>query len=339
MKVMITGGTGFVGSHTVSELIKNGHKVRLLVRSMEKVGPALQPFGVQDVEPVCGDVLNRESVKKAAEGCDATIHCGSVYSLDARDAAIIRNTNVGGTENVLDVAYGLGHDPIIHVSSYVALIGKKGTTITPDSPATQPPGIYCRSKADSDQVARRFQEAGAPVVISYPGSVWGPYDPHFGESCQMARNILNGSLRMTVKGKVPISDVRDIASLHTSLLEKGKGPRRYFAAMRNITIGELYSAIAGVTGRKLNTVMLPGWSVLLPMRGLDFLQKILPSRLPFNFQTVYSVTRNHLTDDSDTRKDFGIEPLPVADTMADQIRWMAQQGYISPSLAGTLSDN
>jgi len=336
MKVMITGGTGFVGSHTVSEVSTNGHEVRLLVRSIEKIEPALKPLGVENIDVVQGDVLDRESIKKAAEGCDATIHCGSVYSLDPRAAEVINNTNVTGTDNVLDIAYGLGHDPIIHVSSFVSLIGEKGTTITPDSPPTKPPGAYFRSKADSDKVARAYQERGAPVVITYPGSVWGPHDPHFGESCQMAQNILKGAWKMTVKGNVPISDIRDVAKLHASLLEKGKGPRRYFTPMQDVTIGEVMLVISEVTGRKLDTTMLPGWCLLFPTKCMDSLQTMLKSRLPFNYQAVYSTTRNHRTDDSRTRKDLGIEPRPLIETMRDQIRWMIQEGYIDSSLAGTL---
>ena len=84
MKVMVTGGTGFVGSHTVAELIKNGHQVRLLVRSPERLAPALGPLGIKNVDAVKGDVLDRVSIEQAAEGCEATIHCGSVYSLNTR---------------------------------------------------------------------------------------------------------------------------------------------------------------------------------------------------------------------------------------------------------------
>jgi len=341
MKVMVTGGTGFVGSHTVAELIKHGHQVRLLVRSLGNIERALTPLGIKHkgIDVVQGDVLDQKSVEEAAKGCEATIHCASVYSLDSRATEVIRNTNVAGTKTVLDIARRLGHDPIIHVSSFVALIGIKGSVISPDSPVTKPPGAYFRSKADSDNVARKFQQNGAPVVITYPGSVWGPHDPHFGESCQIAQNILKGYWRISVKGSVPISDVRDVAKLHNSLLEKGKGSRRYFAPMIDTTIKDAISIFSGITERKLDTFCLPGWAILLPMKGVDFMQKILPSRLPFNYQATYSASLNHHTDDSSTRRDFGIEPRPLAETVTDQIRWMAEEGYISPYLAGNLSSH
>ena len=202
MKVMVTGGTGFVGCHTIAELTRNGHEVKLLVRKPERIDPALKPFGITSVEAVTGDVTNPVAVREAAKGCDATIHCGSVYSLDSRAADSIRRTNVAGTKTVIETALDLGHDPIVHVSSFVALIGQKCAVLTPSSEPGTPNGTYCKSKADSDIVARNFQNKGAPVVISYPGSVWGPNDPHFGESCQMMVSVLKRLWSVTPQGGV-----------------------------------------------------------------------------------------------------------------------------------------
>lgn len=338
MKIMVTGGTGFVGSHTTAELIRNGHIVRLLVRSKEKIKPAFQPFGMENIDYVEGDVLNRKSIEEAAKECDATIHCGSVYSLDPRTATTIRNTNVNGTQNVLSVAQNLGHDPIVHVSSFVALIGEKHAVLTPSLNPSEPPGAYFRSKAESDQVAREFQQNGAPVVITYPGSVWGPYDPHLGESFQIAYNALKGYWRISVKGILPISDVRDIAKLHTALMQKGHGSRRYMCTAQNVTIKDIFLIMSELTNRHLKTSPLPGWSLLLPMRGLDSVQKMFSFRFPYNFQSVYCASRENVVDDSATRKDFNIEPKPLAETLADQISWMAKNRHISPEMAGNLSN-
>lgn len=337
MKVLVTGGTGFVGSHTVAQLLEPKHDVRLLVRSPERVDKALAPLGIGAVDSVVGDVLDPQSVEKAAEGCDATIHCASVYSLDPRVAGIINRTNVAGTDIVLDVAQRLNHDPIVHVSSFVALIGQHGKTLTSDSNPTRPPGAYSRSKADSDRVARRYQAGGAPVVISYPGSVWGPHDPHLGESCQIARNVLKGRWIVGPRGMIPISDVRDVARLHVAVLEKGRGPRRYMALAHNTSLQELLEGASAATGRRLLHQPLPGWSLRGPIRVLDWAQLLLPVRLPYNHQAVYVASLCHRCDDSRTRADFGIEPPPLADTLSDTIRWMAQAGHLSSRLAGRVA--
>jgi dihydroflavonol-4-reductase len=337
MKVMVTGGTGFVGSHTVAELLRKGHDVRLLVRDVERVSPALEPLGVGEVDTVIGDVTDRQSVERAARGCDATIHCGSVYSLDPRAAGRIKRTNVLGTDTVLKTACELGHDPIVHVSSIVALIGNKGATLTPDSIPGNPPGAYFISKADSDRVARKYQDSGAPVVITYPGSVWGPHDPHLGESCQMTGSILRHYWTIIPKGIISITDVRDLAVLHERVMEKGRGSRRYIAPATNMTVDKVVNTVASLTGRTLPAVVMPPWMLLGPMQVFDWLQRFLTFRLPVNYQAVYCVGLNHIFDDSGTRDEYGIVPRTIEDTLADTITWMVGSGHMLRKLAGRLA--
>jgi dihydroflavonol-4-reductase len=337
MKALVTGGTGFVGSHTVAELVRGGHQVRLLVRSPRRVGPALGPLGVTRVETAVGDVTDPGSVEAALRGCDAVVHAASVYSFDPRMDRAIRKTNVRGTEVVLGLAHRLGLDPIVHVSSYGALIGNRGETLRPDSPPTTPPGAYLRSKADSDRVARQFQQTGAPVVIVYPGGVWGPHDPHYGESCQVAEGLLRGTWTFLPPGAFPMTDVRDLAKLHAAVLERGRGPRRYMATARNVTLREVLDSVARLTGRRLPVVAVPLRGVLMPARLLDALQTILPVRLPFNFQAIYIVGLQHRVDDSATRRDFGLAARPLDETVGDQLRWMVGSGRLSPKAAGRLA--
>jgi dihydroflavonol-4-reductase len=180
--VLVTGGTGYVGSHSIAALTRAGHRVRVLARSPEKVPAALGPLGVGAVEAAVGDVTEPAAVERALEGCDAVLHAASVFSMDARRADEMNSVNVRGTDIVLGTAHRLGLDPIVYVSSEVALLPPAdGEILTPDSPVKRPPGPYCRSKADSELVARKFQALGAPVVSVLPAGVWGPHDPHLGE--------------------------------------------------------------------------------------------------------------------------------------------------------------
>jgi dihydroflavonol-4-reductase len=182
MRVLVTGGTGYLGSHTVAALVERGHQVRLLVRAPQRVAPAVAPLGLQagDLEAVVGDVTDPAAVQQAVAGCQAVVHAASVYSLDRRDAGRVRQVNAPGTELVLGAAQRAGLDPIIYVSSTVALLPPSGQPLTPNSRVGQPPGPYLGSKAQAERVARRYQQAGAPVVTTYPGFVLGPHDPHLG---------------------------------------------------------------------------------------------------------------------------------------------------------------
>lgn len=86
MLVLVTGGTGYVGSHSIAALAGAGHRIRVLARSPEKVLAALGPLGVDGVETAIGDVTEPAAVERALEGCEAVLHAASVFSMDARKA-------------------------------------------------------------------------------------------------------------------------------------------------------------------------------------------------------------------------------------------------------------
>ena len=150
MRVLITGGTGFIGSHTAAAVVRAGHEVRLLVRRPERVALTFAPFefGVADV--VAGDVLDPGSVRSALAGCDAIINAAAVYSLDPRNARGVLATNARAAEIVLDAAVAARLDPIIHVSSYVALMPCKAV-LGPDSPVGVGGPPYPASRAASER--------------------------------------------------------------------------------------------------------------------------------------------------------------------------------------------
>src|SRR3712207_2265774 len=100
MKVLVTGGRGFVGAHSVRAILRAGHEVRLLVRSPARLGPALEPLGVSGVEHVVGDATDVDSVRRAMDGCDAVVHAAAVFSYDARDARSMQRVNARATEVV-----------------------------------------------------------------------------------------------------------------------------------------------------------------------------------------------------------------------------------------------
>jgi nucleoside-diphosphate-sugar epimerase len=127
MKVLVTGGTGFVGAHTVAAAALAGHDVRLLVRRPEQVDVSLAPLGVQVRDIVVGDALDEQAVARALDGCEAVVHAAAVFSFDTRRAAEMLRTNLRTTELVLRQAVAQGLDPVVHVSSTVALIRYGGT--------------------------------------------------------------------------------------------------------------------------------------------------------------------------------------------------------------------
>ena len=275
MKVLVTGGTGFVGSHSVKAIGEAGHDLRLLVRSPGRLAPALEPLGVRGVEHVVGDATDAEAVGRAMDGCDAVVHAAAVFSYDAREDREMQRVNARATEVVLGAACEAGLDPIVHVSSYVALL-PPGGVLSGDSPVGEPRGVYARSKAETERMARQLQDQGAPVVITYPGMVWGPHDPHLGESATLARSVLRGLVPLVPPGGLPIVDVREVAAAHAALLTPGRGPGRYMLAGGTASLAELIDLIRRVTGRRLVRATVPAPLVLGMTAAGDVVQRRAP---------------------------------------------------------------
>jgi nucleoside-diphosphate-sugar epimerase len=338
MLVCVTGGTGFVGAHSVAALVRAGHRVRLLARAPERVRSALTPLHVDPaaVEVVPGDVTDADSVAAAVRGADGVLHAAAVFSFDSRQRAAVRRTGALATELVLAAAHRAGADPIVHVSSFGALLPSTEPSVGPDSPVGRPRETYLASKAAGETIARQHQAAGAPVAISYPPALLGPHDPHLGDQNRRLRDMLRGLMPIWPTGGLAIGDVRDTAALHASLFAgpRSDGAARYFGPSHYVTTRQFVRAVRETAGRALPTVFLPPALVLPVGRLVDVLQRVVPWHLPAEYGAIYTVANAvPISDDADTR---GLRPRPLADTLADTVRWLCQAGHLSPGRAGTL---
>ncbi len=341
MRVLVTGGTGFVGAHTVAALLEAGHDVRLLARSPERVVPHLAPLGVpaeslKDVIP--GDITDATAVESALRGCDAVVHAASIYSLDPREAGEIERTNVGGTQLVLETAHRLGLDPIVHVSSYVALIPAREPVVTRDSEPGEGCGPYSKSKADSERVARELQAQEAPVVSVMPGMVWGPHDPYHGETDRLILEHLRGQNRVLPRNVTnpPPVDVRDVAQVIAAVMEPGRGPRRYLATAENVQLTELYDRIAAAAGRRVRTLKVPPGMIGGTAGLWDAMQRLSPWRLPISSEMARMAVSSAPADASATREELGVEFRPLDESIRDTIISLVESGYLG-SEAGVLA--
>jgi dihydroflavonol-4-reductase len=336
--VLVTGGTGYVGSHSIAALTRAGHRIRVLARSPNRVPSVLAPLDVDGVETVQGDVTDPAAVERALEGCDAVLHAASVFSLDARKADEMRSVNVRGTEIVLGSAHGLGLDPIVFVSSELALLPPAGEEVlTPDSPVKQPPWPYCRSKADSELVARRYQKLGAPVVSVMPASVWGPNDPHLGEGVTLATNVLRRRYPIVMPGGMHIADVRDLAAVLAAVTVPGQAPRSYLVTGHYVSMPDLIRTLADLSGRRIPFAILPPRFLGAFGRAADVVQRRVSTRLPWDGEGIWVMNCAAQCDDSKTRSDFGAEPRPLRETLADTVRWLVEAGHITRREAGRLA--
>jgi nucleoside-diphosphate-sugar epimerase len=331
LKILLTGGTGYLGSNLARALADAGEEVELLVRSRHRA----EDLGFGDLGLVEGDVVERERVAAALEGKDAVVHAASVYSFDHRRAAEMERVNVTGTRTVLGEAVRLGLDPIIHVSSTVAFLPGTGSA-TPDSPPGDPTGPYAASKAESERVARAMQAEGAPVVCVSPGGIYGGVDPNFGEQYRFVLDVLKRRLPVMPRGGFHAVDVADAVATVLAVLEPGRGPRRYIVPGHHVGPVDVARGVAAVTGRRLPAMAVPTPMLKPAGRFADLVQARVPVRLPVSAEALYVTECDLDYDDSRAREELGIDPRPLEDSLAEMVAQLLTDGKITNRQAGRL---
>jgi nucleoside-diphosphate-sugar epimerase len=260
-RVLVTGGTGFLGRAVVHELVRAGYQVRLLVRPTADRGRF--PDGV---EFAAGDVTDRGTLENASAGAAAVVHAAALVKIAAPSAEFDR-VNVGGFQNVLDAAQGAGA-AVLYVSSFMALGPTEGGVagvLDEAAPAGDRRWInsYERTKTLADRRARGAIEEGRRVAVVYPGVIYGPGE--LTEGNIVVRHVLD-----LLRRKVPVrlgrperrwnyAFVDDVAvGVRVALEELLRTPgQRYVLGGENVSQGEFYRLVGELTGVRMPSRRLP----------------------------------------------------------------------------------
>jgi dihydroflavonol-4-reductase len=212
---LVTGGTGFVGTHVVRALLAEERTVRCLVRPNSR----RDNLEGLDVEIVEGDLTDAASLARAMKGggIDTLYHVAADYRLWARDKDDLYRANVGGTHRVLEAASQAGVRRVVYTSSVAALgLTADGSPANEETPVVRGRivGHYKRSKYDAERVAREWAERGLPVVIVNPSTPVGERDIKPTPTGQMIVDFLNRRMPAYVDTGLNLIDVRDVARGH-----------------------------------------------------------------------------------------------------------------------------
>jgi nucleoside-diphosphate-sugar epimerase len=333
MRLLVTGATGFVGSHAVRLLLDAGHDVRLLARTPAKVTAALPDCHDRLDAVVEGDMAQPDVVRAALASCDGVVHAAA--SVLAGPGAY--ETNVAGVRHVVGTAAEMGLDPIVYLSRVSAMFPPRGPALTLDDPLGDPESSYGRSKVAGELVARELQARGAPVAIVYPSGVCGPEDPAFGEGSKGLRDRLRYGWILTSGGMASV-DVRDLASIITKAAAPGRGPRRYMAGGHFLTWAEEADLCEMLTARRVRRWRASPRLVRSAGRVVDVLRRLVPGfDYPLTHEAALYVTLQVPCDSRAMQDELGVAFRPVAETLTDAIRWMHAAGHLDARYAGSLA--
>lgn len=308
MQVAVTGGTGYVGAHTVKALLEAGHSVRLLVApgcGSEPVIPRLRELGTLEV--LNGDIRDAGVVGSLLEGCDSVLHAAGVVGTNNRLEKLMWDINAHATEAILTRAVEAGLDPVVSVSSYSALFPPPNGIIGPDSPTVPGRSAYARTKAYGERVARRLQDDGAPVVVTYPSSVVGPaFHTAPGVTERGWAPIVRYRMAPVVRGGMAMVDVRDVGRVHSALMKPGRGPHRYLCGGIMVGFNEMIAAVEQGLGKPVRRISVAPSAFRGIGRVSDLASKLLPLPEGLSYEAAWLLTSATPTDDSATLADLGI---------------------------------
>ena len=340
MKIAVTGSTGYVGAFSVKALVEAGHRVRLLVRDPAKAQAVLRAVGVTGrLDCVQGDMTDEASVLRALEGCTAALHCAAVVSVDPARGQEMLMANSRGTELVIGHAVRRGLDPVVHVSSVTAVLRPGAKRLTTDMPLSPLGRGYARSKVVAEEYVRKLQAQGAPILITYPGSVTGPAaGANMGEGSQTVVEAARMGLVPTRDGAFVIIDARDLGAIHAALMTPGRGPRRIMCGGHYVTAAEMARHMRTLTGRPFPVWPLSGAMLRRLARAADAVSRnLVKFTNPLTHEASVYFTQMPPTDDSAVHRELSIRYRDLDETLREAMLAAHALGQLSAEQIGLVA--
>ena len=328
MRTLVTGASGFVGAAVVRRLLAAGHDVRVLVRPTS----VLTNIADLPIEKCIGDLRDPASLQAAMEGIDALFHVAADYRIWAPNPQELLDSNVIGTGNIMDAALAARVRRIVYCSSVAAIVPKPHGGIADVSimgTEREMVGLYTRSKFLAEaEVTRRVAEKGLPAVIVNPSAPMGPRDVKPTPTGRIIVDAALGKIPVFVDTGLNVVHVDDVAEGHLLAFERGKIGERYILGGENLTLKELLTIVAEMTGRKPPTIQIPH-AVTIPIGYIAETWCRLFGGEPIATGDAARMAKKKMFYSSDkARRDLGYAPRPARQAIADSLSWFKQNGYI-----------
>jgi len=336
MTTLVTGATGFVGSHVARQLIAAGHSVRVLVRRNSNQ-QALEGLGVERAE---GDLRDAVSLNRAMKGVRRLFHVAADYRLWVRDPSEVYESNVEGTRRLLEIAAECGVERIVYTSTVATIAVRTHDGTLPDegthAALEQMIGHYKRSKFLAEIEAVKAAGAGIPVVIVNPTTPVGPGDWKPTPTGRIVVDFLNGRMPAYVDTGLNLVAVEDVAAGHLLAAEKGRIGERYLLGARNMTLQEILNALARIAKRPAPRVRLPHLVALAAGYADEWFSRLAGREPRVPLDGVKMARHRMFVATGKAERELGYRPGSVECALERAVRWYEQHGY-TPRGAGATS--
>jgi dihydroflavonol-4-reductase len=316
---LLTGSTGFIGSHVARLLAARGDDLRLIVRE----GSATEAVSGLDAKLVRGDILDRRSIRRAMQGVERVFHVAGTTQFNLRREELFA-LNVEGTRIVLEEALRAGVERVVYTSS-AAAIGPAPAGRVADEHQVWDAGRYAipfvDSKHEAEVEALRLVARGLPLVIVNPAHVLGPGDLRGRSSTTLVRRYLRGEVPFYVGGTLNIVGVEDVARGHLLADQVGRVGERYILGNRNFTTDRLVADLARLSGVEPPPIKLPTAVALLFVEAAGRVPALmLPST-----DEVRALSLNWAFRNGKAKRELGWQTSPHEDSLESTIAWYRER--------------
>ena len=325
---MITGATGFLGSWIARELVAAGHTVRALVRPTAKLDN-LEGLAIERAE---GDVLDRSSVERALEGCDAVMHTAGIAHFLPDNVDLMYAVNHRGVENVLGAALSAGIARAVLTSSTAAVGGSRERRVCDERTASNAEALgidYFVSKYRGEQAALALAAKGLNVAIVKPVVLLGPGDIYHSSATTFLA-LAAHKLPVVVAGGASFCDVRDVARAHVVALEKATPAATWLLGGHNMEVTDMTRKVAAFAGVAPPRVV-PFPLALTVATIAEYSARLLHRKTDLSRDLVRAARLYTWVDSSKAKKDLGYVIRPFEESLADTLRFFLKTNRLRAS--------
>src|SRR5262245_59104335 len=330
MTTLVTGASGFIGSHLTRLLIRHGHRVRALVRPTSRAD-ALQGL---PVDLVRGDLRDRASLDAAVHEAAWVFHVAADYRLWARDPREIYSSNVEGTRYLLDACRAAGIKRLVYTSSVATLAAPRSGSLSEERAVgrlEEMVGAYKRSKLLAEQLVLEAASNAVPAVVVNPTTPVGPGDWKPTPTGRIIVDFLRGRMPAYVATGLNLVPVEDVAMGHLLAAERGRIGERYILGARNMTLKEIFEALAAVSGRPAPRVRIPLALAFAIGSASEAVARLAGGEPRVPLEGVRMARHPMFVDCSKARRELEFAPGSVESALERAVTWYVDHGYVPSS--------
>lgn len=328
LKILLTGADGFLGVSLIYELLNRGYFIRAFIEPSRGKNLPEHP----NIEKFSGDILNADSLEKAAADCDAIIHTAACTDLWPSRSAKVRNINYEGTSNIIQTALKLQIKRLVYVSTANSF--GFGNRQNPGNEET----AYCAGKYKLDYLDSKYaaqqlildtvKNEHLPAIILNPTFMFGPYDSKPGAGA-MIQAVYYGKIPGYTSGGRNFAYVKDVAEAIANALTMGRIGQCYILGNQNLTYDKIFGIIARTANVKAPAMKIP--TPFIKIFGLigTLAGKISGKAPAISYPVACISCDKHFYSSAKAIKELALRQTNIEIAVKESFDWLKNNGYLN----------